>query len=180
MSPTERQPGSTLFDSSLDRSSKLHTAPEFFLDSTLGQTHQSSVSNLGLLEDKMPEEIITSLYMQQVGADFTIVIRPPSIEYSVPSKNFLFVKTLTREENNDFITNKFSDWHNQAIGCLSKYNKFIELLAITDKGIDYKVHRARQEAEHYHMPTAPPVIQNKNSKSPPVRRNVTKMANLST
>ena len=47
----------------------------------------------------MPEEIITSLYMQQANSEFTIIIRSPCIEYSIPSKNFLFMKTLTREEN---------------------------------------------------------------------------------
>ena len=104
---------------------------------------------LGHCDEPLPEEIVTSLYMQQVSADFTIVIRPPSLEYSIPSKNFLFVKTLTREENQDFIANKFADWHNQAIACLSKYNKFVELLAIMDRGIDYKSYCARQEAETY-------------------------------
>ena len=132
-----------------------------------------------MLDDKLPEEIITSLYVQQVGGDYQIVIRPPSLEYSISSKNFLFVKTLTREENNDFIVNKFCDWHNQAIACLARYNKFTELLAIMDKGIDYKVHCARQEAEHYQVPKDPPVIPSKGSKSPPVRRNVAKHINLS-
>ena len=104
---------------------------------------------IGHCDEPLPEEIVTSLYMQQVGADFTIVIRPPSLEYSIPSKNFLFVKTLTREENQDFIANKFADWHNQAIACLSKYNKFVELLGIMDRGIDYKAYCARREAETY-------------------------------
>mmetsp|Transcript_4009 Transcript_4009/g.4859 ORF Transcript_4009/g.4859 Transcript_4009/m.4859 type:complete len:169 (+) Transcript_4009:1065-1571(+) len=114
--------------------------------------NQDSLSNLGTLEDQLPEEIVTSLYIQQAASDFTIVIRPPSIEYSIPSKNFLFIKTLTREENNDFISNKFVDWQNMAIRCLTKYNKFNELLSIMDKGVDYKVHLARQEAQKYQMP----------------------------
>jgi len=133
-----------------------------------------------MLDERLPEEISTSLFMQQVGSDFTLVIRPPSIEYSIPSKNFLFVKTLTREENNDFIHYKFAGWDNQAIACLTKYNKFNELLGIMEKGIDYKVHCARQAAEHFQVPKNPPVIPNKNSRSPPVKRNVAKKFNLST
>jgi len=33
--------------------------------------------------------------------------------------------------------------------CLTKFNKFNELLSIIDKGIDYRVHLARLEAQLY-------------------------------
>ena len=71
------------------------------------------------------------------------MIRPPSIEYTIPSKSFLFMKTLTREENNEFLNNKFIDWSDQLIRTLMRYNKFNELLAIAEKGTDYYVHLAR-------------------------------------
>ena len=58
----------------------------------------------------MSEEIHTSLYLQQLNTDFGIIIRPPCVEYSIPSRNFQFMKTLTREENNEFISNRFNDW----------------------------------------------------------------------
>ena len=144
--------------------------------SVLAKTHNSSTSNLGVLEDKLPDEIVTSLYIQQVGSDYTIVIRPPSIEYSIPSKNFQFIKTLTRDENADFLSNKFADWQNMAIRCLTKYSKFNELLSIMDKGVDYKVHLARQEAQKYQVPKEPAVIPNKSRSPSNLRRNVNKLA----
>ena len=99
-----------------------------------------------VLEDKLPEEILTSLYLQQANADHQIIIRPPCVEYSIPSKNFVFMKTLTREENNEFIQSRFYDWQSQAIRCLSRYNKFTDLLALIEKGLNYKHHLMRLEA----------------------------------
>ena len=78
-------------------------------DQSFGAT-QSSASNLLPLDDKMPEEIQSSLFIQSANSDYSIVIRPPCVEYSMPSRNFLFMKTLTREENNEFISNRFNDW----------------------------------------------------------------------
>jgi len=57
------------------------------------------------------------------------------------------VKTLTREENSEFILNRFKDWQDQAISCLSRYAKFNELLAIIEKNIDYKQNLIKIEAE---------------------------------
>ena len=84
--------------------------------------------------------------MQQASSEFAIIIRSPCIEYSIPSKNFLFMKTLTREENQEFIQNRFADWQAQAIQCLSRYNKFKELLTIVERGEDYKSYLARLQA----------------------------------
>ena len=53
------------------------------------------------------------------------------------------MKTLTREENNEFLNNKFIDWSDQLIRTLMRYNKFNELLTIAEKGTDYYVHLAR-------------------------------------
>jgi len=55
------------------------------------------------------------------------------------------MKTLTREENNEFISSRFNDWQAQAIKCLTRYNKFNELLSIVEKGLDYHIHLARME-----------------------------------
>ena len=99
------------------------------------------------LADILPEEIQTSLYIQQANADFQIIIRPPCLEYTIPSKNFMFIKTLTREENQEFITSNFADWQIRAIRQLSRHNKFTELLALVAKGADYKLHCAKLERE---------------------------------
>ena len=54
------------------------------------------------LEDILPEEIHTSLFLQANNTDYRIIIRPPCVEYSIPAKNFLFMKTLTRSELQEF------------------------------------------------------------------------------
>jgi hypothetical protein len=103
----------------------------------------------------MPNEIVTSLYMQQANSDYVIIIKPPSIEYSISSKNFLYMKTLSRQECHDLINNGFSDWHSQSIRYLTQSNKFNDLIKITDENIPYRVYLARQEAERYRMPSEP-------------------------
>ena len=62
------------------------------------------------VEDILPEEIHTSLFLQSNNTDYKIVIRPPSVEYSIPAKNFLFMKTLTRSEVNDYFSDRFLSW----------------------------------------------------------------------
>ena len=62
------------------------------------------------VEDILPEEIHTSLFLQSNNTDYKIVIRPPSVEYSIPAKNFLFMKTLTRSEVNDYFNDRFLSW----------------------------------------------------------------------
>ena len=76
----------------------------------------------------------------------------------MPSRNFLFMKTLTREENNEFISNRFNDWQQQVIKCLTRYSKFNELLSIVDKGLDYQIHLSRMEAQSYQRPKEPAAI----------------------
>lgn len=53
----------------------------------------------------------------------------------------------------------FAEWHHQVIRTLSQYNKFNEMLAIVEKGTDYKIHLARQEALRYQKPKdATPIL----------------------
>ena len=62
------------------------------------------------IEDVLPEEIVTSLFLQTNNTDYRIVIRPPCVEYSIPAKNFLFIKTLTRSEVSEFFADRFTTW----------------------------------------------------------------------
>lgn len=55
-------------------------------------------SDKEILLEKLPEEIQTSMSIQQTNSDYRVVIRCPSIEYHIASGNFLFMKTLTRKE----------------------------------------------------------------------------------
>ena len=68
------------------------------------------------------------------------------------------MKTLTREENYEFINSGFYDWQSQAISCLTRYNKFNELLAIIETGRDYRAHLAKLEAQQYQQPKEPSAI----------------------
>jgi hypothetical protein len=66
----------------------------------------------------MPEEIQTSMCIN--NTDFRVVIRCPFIEYHIPSQNFLFLKTLTREEGRLFFKAMFAEWHTSSIQLLMK------------------------------------------------------------
>jgi hypothetical protein len=72
-------------------------------EESFGLTRSPTDSSICLLEEKLPEEIVTSLYIQHANADFKIIIRPPSVEYNIPSKNILVMKTLNREESQELI-----------------------------------------------------------------------------
>jgi len=65
------------------------------------------------------EEIDTSLHLQSVNTDYRLVIRMPTIEYSIPSKNFSFIKTLSKYETQEFFDSKFFEWHLKLIDVLS-------------------------------------------------------------
>ena len=71
------------------------------------------------LDDNLPEEIHTSLFLQSNNTDYKVVIRPPSVEYNIPAKNFLFIKTLTRSELSEFYQEQFLTWQQLSIGCLT-------------------------------------------------------------
>ena len=64
------------------------------------------------------DEIHTSLFIPESGRDLRIVIRPPSIEYSMSAKEFLFIKNLTYSELEQLIDCSFVEWENIAIKCL--------------------------------------------------------------
>jgi hypothetical protein len=80
------------------------------------------------------DEIHTSFFIPTSGRDFRIIIRPPSVEYSIPSSKFLFFKNLSRAEINDFIESGFEDWTSRAIRCLTQYKKFNDVLVALERG----------------------------------------------
>jgi len=65
------------------------------------------------------------------------------------------VKTLTRDENQEFIASRFYDWHLMAIRCLNSYSKFTELLHLIQSGMNYKRHMERLEAAAFQRPLDP-------------------------
>jgi len=68
----------------------------------------------------MFSDIITSLYVEATNIDYKVIIRLPSIEYSIPAKNFTFIKTLTVAEIAEFVEAKFFDWHLMLIDTLRR------------------------------------------------------------
>lgn len=73
---------------------------------------------------KWVEEVHTSLYLQSTNTDYKLVIRMPSVEYSIPAKNFSFIKTLSKYETADFFEAKFIDWHLKVIDVLTQASHF--------------------------------------------------------
>ena len=58
----------------------------------------------------------------------------PRIEYTVPSQNFTFVKTLSLAEIQEYIKINFFEWHTLALENLESQPKFRQqLLDITNK-----------------------------------------------
>lgn len=82
---------------------------------------------------KWIEEIHTSLYLQSTNMDYRLVIRMPSIEYNIPAKNFIFIKTLSKYEIADFFEARFIDWHLKVIDVLTHSSHFQDYLNILEK-----------------------------------------------
>jgi hypothetical protein len=53
--------------------------------------------------DALPDEMMTSIYLQSSNSDFRVVIMPPCVEYHISAKNFTFIKQLSRVETSNFI-----------------------------------------------------------------------------
>lgn len=73
------------------------------------------------------------MYVQATNTDYKVVIRLPSIEYSIPAKNFTFIKTLTQAELCEFMEAKFFDWHLMSIDTLLRQPSFQELTVLVDR-----------------------------------------------
>ncbi len=79
------------------------------------------------------EEIHTSLHLQLTNTDYKLVIRFPSIEYCIPSKNFSFIKTLSKYETNEFFEARFQEWQLKAIDVLLGASHFQDYLGMLEK-----------------------------------------------
>jgi len=86
------------------------TAKGFFFSPS-----QKSVDQLTSSADYstlLPEQVETSIYIQDTNTDFKVIMCSPYIEYSIPGCNFTFVKQLNRSEIRDFVDSHFKDWEN--------------------------------------------------------------------
>lgn len=75
-------------------------------------------------DDPKSDEIHTTLFLQETNSDYKIVIHFPTIEYSIPSKNFTFIKTLSKGELAEFISQRFQDWQLRSIELLGSFDQF--------------------------------------------------------
>jgi hypothetical protein len=55
-----------------------------------------------LIEDTLPDIIRTSMFNHDKNKEFSVLIKMPSIEYSILAKNFTFLKTLTVSEIREY------------------------------------------------------------------------------
>lgn len=77
--------------------------------------------------DPLPDEMVTSIYLQSSNTDFRVVIIPPCVEYHISAKNFTFIKQLSRVENSNFISAEFEGWTDKSIACLTSVKQFRNL-----------------------------------------------------
>jgi len=68
--------------------------------------------------EPLPDEMMTSIYLQSSNSDFRVVIMPPCVEYHISSKNFIFIKQLSKVEISIFINSEFEGWTETSIACL--------------------------------------------------------------
>jgi hypothetical protein len=82
------------------------------------------------------DEVFTSMFFQTTNSDYKIIVRFPSIEYCVPSRNFTFIKTLSPGEMTELLDSNFADWHLWAVSELQQVPQFREYLAKVEKAGD--------------------------------------------
>jgi hypothetical protein len=98
----------------------VYNAPEFTPPPKDDNQSEKSEKENDDLEEIFPEEIQTSIYMQQTNTDYRVVLRMPTIEYSIESTHFLYMKTMTRTEARSFFNVLFYNWHKDATKILLK------------------------------------------------------------
>lgn len=78
----------------------------------------------------MPDIIRSSIYKVKEGKDFRVVFKMPYLEFSVLSKNFTFIKVLTRAELQEYLDAGFLSWDEMLLKHCLSYRKFNELLKL--------------------------------------------------
>ncbi len=78
----------------------------------------------------MPDIIRSSMLIHDKKRDFSVLIKMPSIEYSILAKNFTFLKTLTRFEIQEYLDCGFQCWEDLLLKHCMQYRKFNELLRL--------------------------------------------------
>ena len=80
------------------------------------------------LDDTLPDIIRTSMFNHDKNKEFSVLIKMPCIEYSILSKNFTFLKTLTVSDLRDYLDCGFQSWDELLLKQCMQYRKFNELL----------------------------------------------------
>jgi hypothetical protein len=66
--------------------------------------------DLSMLDDTLTDIIRTSMFNHDKNKEFSVLIKMPSIEYSILAKNFTFLKTLTISELHEYLDCGFQSW----------------------------------------------------------------------
>lgn len=67
-------------------------------------TQQTKTAHMSSL---LADQVETSIYIQNSNSDFKVIMCSPYIEYNIPGYNFSFVKHLSRDEIQSFISSNF-------------------------------------------------------------------------
>ena len=76
------------------------------------------------MKDAFPEVLYTSIFIPSKSKDYQAIIKMPSIDYQVLSKNMIFMKTLSRSELREYLDTGFFKWEDNLIKNLMSYRKF--------------------------------------------------------
>lgn len=67
------------------------------------QRKVNKASGRQAVSDFVPYTIRSSMLIHDQNRDFQVIIKLPNIEFSIPSKNFSFIKLLTRPEIGEYL-----------------------------------------------------------------------------
>jgi len=78
----------------------------------------------------LQEEILTKFFVANGtnSNEYQMFIRMPSIEYHIPSLNFLFMRFLSVPELFEYFDTNFFQWDSISLRNLMQFRKFTELV----------------------------------------------------
>ena len=76
---------------------------------------------------ELPEFIYSSVYIEHLNKDFRVSVKAPTIEYTIPSKPFSFIKILQLGDIKEFLDCSFKGWETILIRNFTSHSKFLEI-----------------------------------------------------
>ncbi len=85
------------------RNASNNTRQSPFKDKEIRKVEDLTNENKETASDLFPDTIRSSVLLHESNRDFSVIIKLPCIEYSILSKNFTFLKYLTRLELTEYL-----------------------------------------------------------------------------